>query len=187
MALALCCASLVGAEERLPRESTIRIMSFNIWRDGNGGKQPLSQTAKVIQIAKADIVGLQEAKPATVKALADRLGWHHRGTVLSRFKIVANKGLPFDVKVPNADTVAAMSELRDPKSQGKLKSHTSVDDLMSDLKLRWSRRRSQKSGEAISAQRDGPESGISPQREHSLGLFGLRHQRNLLSLPADTV
>jgi exodeoxyribonuclease-3 len=92
MALALCCASLVGAEERLPSESTIRIMSFNIWRDGNGGKQPLSQTAKVIQMAKADVVGLQEAKPATVKEIADMLGWHHNGTVISRFKIVENKG-----------------------------------------------------------------------------------------------
>ncbi|MEZ7955636.1 MAG: endonuclease/exonuclease/phosphatase family protein [Rubritalea sp.] len=92
MALALCCASLVGAEERLPSESTIRIMSFNIWRDGNGGKQPLSQTAKVIQMAKADVVGLQEAKPAKVKAIADMLGWHHNGTVISRFKIVENKG-----------------------------------------------------------------------------------------------
>jgi exodeoxyribonuclease-3 len=92
MALALCCASLVGAEERLPSESTIRIMSFNIWRDGNGGKQPLSQTAKVIQMAKADVVGLQEAKPAKVKAIADMLRWHHNGTVISRFKIVENKG-----------------------------------------------------------------------------------------------
>jgi exodeoxyribonuclease-3 len=92
MALALCCASLVAAEERLPSESTIRIMSFNIWRDGNGGKQPLSQTAKVIQMAKADVVGLQEAKPAKVKAIADMLRWHHNGTVISRFKIVENKG-----------------------------------------------------------------------------------------------
>jgi len=33
-----------------------------------------------------------------------------------------------------------------------------------------------KGSEAISAQRDGPESGISPRRQHSPGLLGFRHQ-----------
>jgi exodeoxyribonuclease-3 len=99
MALTLCYTSLVCAEETLPSESAIRIMSFNIWRDGNGGKQPLSQTAKVIQMAKADVVGLQEAKAATVKAIADMLGWHNSGTILSRFKIVENRGAGIKVRL----------------------------------------------------------------------------------------
>jgi exodeoxyribonuclease-3 len=109
MALVLCCTSLLAAEERLPSESTIRIMSFNIWRNGNGGKLPLSQTAKVIQMAKADIVGLQEAKAATVKAIADILGWQHRGTVLSRFKIVENKGPGIKVHLDSGQEVVVFN------------------------------------------------------------------------------
>lgn len=49
-------------------------------------------------------------------------------------QIVENKGLPFDVRVPNADSIAALNELKDTKTRGKLKSHESVADLMSDLK-----------------------------------------------------
>lgn len=48
-------------------------------------------------------------------------------------QIVENKGLPFDVKVPNAETIAAMDELKDTKKRKKLKSHSSVKDLMKDL------------------------------------------------------
>ena len=101
MALVLCCASLVCAEETLPRDSTIRIMTFNIWRNGKAGKQPLSQTAKVIQMANADIVGLQEANAATVKTLADMLGqgWHHSGSILSRFRIVEKRGKGIKVRL----------------------------------------------------------------------------------------
>jgi len=67
---------------------SIAIMSFNIWRDGKAGKQPLSQTAEVIKKAKVDVVGLQEAKAGTVKKLAEMLGWYHSGTILSRLKIL---------------------------------------------------------------------------------------------------
>ena len=100
MALMLCCASLVCAGETLPRESTIRIMTFNIWSNGKAGKQPLSQTAKVIQMANADIVGLQEADAATVEVLSDILGqgWHHSGSILSRFRIVEKRGKGIKVR-----------------------------------------------------------------------------------------
>lgn len=97
----LSCVSFVCAEETLPRESSIRVMTFNIWRNGKAGKQPLSQTAKVIQMANADIVGLQEANDATVKALADMLGsgWHHSGSILSRYRIVEKQGKGIKIRL----------------------------------------------------------------------------------------
>jgi DNA-damage-inducible protein J len=44
-------------------------------------------------------------------------------------KIAKEKALPFDPFVPNEKTIAAMKEAR----EGKLKSFTSIDDLMADL------------------------------------------------------
>lgn len=49
-------------------------------------------------------------------------------------QIIENKGLPFDVKIPNADTVAAMDELAHAKKRKNLKSHDSVESLMDELK-----------------------------------------------------
>ncbi len=45
-------------------------------------------------------------------------------------RIAAEKALPFEVKVPNATTRAAMKELEG----GKLRRFASVDDLIADLK-----------------------------------------------------
>ena len=44
-------------------------------------------------------------------------------------RVANEKALPFDVRLPNAETVTAMEEAR----QGGLRSHASVDDLMADL------------------------------------------------------
>jgi DNA-damage-inducible protein J len=44
-------------------------------------------------------------------------------------RVVAEQALPFDVRIPNAKTVAAMQELKD----GKGKQFNSIEDLMADL------------------------------------------------------
>jgi DNA-damage-inducible protein J len=44
-------------------------------------------------------------------------------------RVAAEKALPFEVKVPNAATAAAMQEAR----KGKLPSFDNVSDLMADL------------------------------------------------------
>jgi DNA-damage-inducible protein J len=44
-------------------------------------------------------------------------------------RVAAEKALPFEVKVPNAGTVAAMQEAR----KGRLRSFDSVPNLMADL------------------------------------------------------
>lgn len=78
---------------------SVRVMSYNIHRGGVVYlKQPLSQTAKVIQEAKADIVGIQEPrspKGFTTEKLAEILGWNHsanirEGIILTRYEIVEN-------------------------------------------------------------------------------------------------
>jgi DNA-damage-inducible protein J len=44
-------------------------------------------------------------------------------------RVAKEKALPFAPLIPNEETIAAMKEAR----KGKLKSFTSVDDLMADL------------------------------------------------------
>ena len=61
-------------------ESSVKVMSYNIHRGGTMLGQPLSQTVKVIQEAKADVVGVQETRsPSGVNAekLAKLLGWNY--------------------------------------------------------------------------------------------------------------
>ena len=75
---------------------SIVVMSYNIHRGGIiHKKQPLSQTAKGIQLAKADIVGVQETRSPrgdTLEGLAKLLGWNHdmgKGSnILTRYEIV---------------------------------------------------------------------------------------------------
>jgi exodeoxyribonuclease-3 len=90
-------------------ESSVKVMSYNIYRGGTHRGQALSQTAKVIQEAKADIVGVQETRsPGGVNAekLAQLLGWNHyvnpRNTViLTRYEIVERKRDGIKVKLPS--------------------------------------------------------------------------------------
>ena len=93
------CAVIFGLSSHLLAETpnkNIRVMSFNIHRGGVVLlKQPLSQTAKAIQLAKADIVGIQETrspKGDTLEDLAKLLGWNHdkgKGSnILTRYEIV---------------------------------------------------------------------------------------------------
>jgi len=44
-------------------------------------------------------------------------------------RVAREKALPFAPLIPNEETIAAMKELE----KGKLKSFTSIDDLMTDL------------------------------------------------------
>ncbi len=44
-------------------------------------------------------------------------------------RVAAEKALPFEVKVPNAETIQAMNEA----ASGNLKSFSSVDEFMADL------------------------------------------------------
>jgi endonuclease/exonuclease/phosphatase family metal-dependent hydrolase len=77
-------------------------MTLNIWVGGEASGQPLSQIAKVVEAAHADLVGLQETHGAekngvsndAAQAIASQLGWQYfdQGDgdigVVSRYKIV---------------------------------------------------------------------------------------------------
>jgi exodeoxyribonuclease-3 len=80
----------------------LRVMTFNIWVGSESGGQPLDQTAKVIQAAKADVVGMQEGfgkkrdgnRPDNASIIAKKLGWNYfpQGDedtgIMSRYTIV---------------------------------------------------------------------------------------------------
>ncbi len=90
-------------------ESSVRVMSYNIYRGGTYRGQALSQTAKVIQEAKADIVGVQETRsPDGVNAeqLAQLLGWNHHvnpenRVLVTRYEIVEEMRDGIKVKLPS--------------------------------------------------------------------------------------
>ncbi|RYG72376.1 endonuclease/exonuclease/phosphatase family protein [bacterium] len=78
----------------------LKVMSFNLYHGGDGGKQPLSQSVAVIQTADADVVGLQEVQgfgdptPDNGAKLSQLLGWNYLaqgGTtgILTKHKIIA--------------------------------------------------------------------------------------------------
>lgn len=115
-----CLLSQCQCEPGQSGSETIRVMSFNIWVGGESGKQPLEQTARVIQEAKADIVGLQETlgqevnkvRPDNGKKTADILGWNYLdqgdGTaVASRFPIAGTtpKKWGVSLKLPSGREV----------------------------------------------------------------------------------
>ncbi len=75
--------------------SSVKVMSFNIYRGGEMRGQPLSQTALAIQNAKADIVGVQELrspKGDNGEKLAQLLGWNHdkqqKTSIITRYEII---------------------------------------------------------------------------------------------------
>ena len=98
---------LHAENEKPGEESIVRVMTYNACRGGTYQGQPLSQSAKMIQMAQADIVGLQEIGE-NVPKLAKLLGWNHCGPFLTRYEIVEEiKGIsrrPSDgmkVKLPS--------------------------------------------------------------------------------------
>lgn len=112
--LALCClvGILLAAAAQPCRAEALRVMTFNLWQGGEEGKQPLAQTVKVIEAAKADLVGLQETaglehggkRPDNARRIAEQLGWHYvdqgGGTgVISRYKIDGQTAAKLGVRV----------------------------------------------------------------------------------------
>ena len=93
LAVASAFAATLHAETQ---KKNIRVMSYNIHRGGVVMlKQPLSQTAKAIRLAEADVVGIQETRSPrgdTLEDLAKLLGWNHdmgKGSnILTRYEIV---------------------------------------------------------------------------------------------------
>ncbi len=114
MALLLVVVS-VGVVEAKENEFSLRITTLNMYHGGVRLGQPLSQSVKAIQAAKADIVGVQETHAGNTdnaEAMAKILGWHHfaqgaRTSVISKFPIVGHTPRKWGVhiKLPDATIV----------------------------------------------------------------------------------
>ena len=91
------------------KEPGVTVMSYNIYRGGTMSKQPLSQTAKIIQEAKADIVGVQETlspKGDNAEKLATLLGWNlyvsrRHKCIMTHHEIVDHLDGGIRVKLPS--------------------------------------------------------------------------------------
>ena len=116
------CASPAAAE------TTLRVMSYNIWGGGGNEGKGVEETVAAIRAARADIIGVQETRlepdPCTAtdcaaagisvaKEIADALGYHYydqsqenvalwANSVISRYPIGAasahDLGVPIDVE-----------------------------------------------------------------------------------------
>ncbi|MCA3442793.1 MAG: endonuclease/exonuclease/phosphatase family protein [Rhodobacter sp.] len=117
-ALMLCAAAPASAE------TTLRVMSYNIWGGGANEAKGVEETVAVIRAAGADIVGMQETRlepdpctpadcaatgPSLAPAIARALGWHvydqtqqngalWANAILSRYPI--GPATPNDLGVP---------------------------------------------------------------------------------------
>jgi DNA-damage-inducible protein J len=55
-------------------------------------------------------------------------------------QVVLRNGLPFEVRVPNAETRKAIGELESAGTRSKLKRYATVHDMFSDVAVRRKRR-----------------------------------------------
>jgi endonuclease/exonuclease/phosphatase family metal-dependent hydrolase len=88
---------------------SLRVMTYNIWVGGTASGLPLSRTVGVIQVAGADVVGMQE-QGGNGAAIAAILGFHYHNlggstAILSRYPIV--EGLPQGAKLQLSPTQEA--------------------------------------------------------------------------------
>ena len=87
-------------------------------------------------MAKTSIV--QARMEPHLKEQADAI-WAQLGinasTAISLFysQAVRQGGIPLELKVPNAETIEAIEEMRDPTTRKELPVFESVEDLMADL------------------------------------------------------
>jgi len=110
VSLALFTAFLVLAILPGAAGETLRVMTFNLWRGGTAGGQPLSRSIQAIRESKADVAGLQESHGGgadNAAKMAEALGWHHfrqggKGestSVISRFPITGHTPKKYGVTI----------------------------------------------------------------------------------------
>lgn len=128
MRTAVIALLFLGLTSPASAETTLRVMSFNVWGAGVNEGKGIEETLAAIRAAGADVVGLQETRgepdPCTptdcapkgesrAKALAEALGWHWHdqagespalwsNAVISRFPITGaspgDLGVKLDVE-----------------------------------------------------------------------------------------
>ncbi len=91
MRLVLASLAVLSATGPVAAETTLRVMSFNVWGGGANEDKGIEETVAAIRAAGADIVGLQETRvepdpctatdcaatgPSVAPLIAAVLGWH---------------------------------------------------------------------------------------------------------------
>ena len=75
-------------------------------------------------------IRVEEINYHKAKAILDQMGISYSQAIgVFNSMVVMNKGLPFEVKIPNDETLKALKELEDKKG----KTFSSVDALFDDL------------------------------------------------------
>lgn len=108
--------SLVLSAAILGVDTEFRAMSFNIWVGGTR-HQPISQTVKAIEVAKADIVGIQEPGNS-LAAIAEGLKWNKsdKAAIVTKFEILedwkveGNRHGGARIKLPNGREVIVYND-----------------------------------------------------------------------------
>ena len=78
---------------------------------------------------------LEVATKKDAEAVFRKLGLSPSDAIRLFYKQVAlSHGLPFEVKIPNATTRAAIAELVNPRTRAKLPRFSSVESLLKDLR-----------------------------------------------------
>ena len=95
MPIMLLTATTLAAGGALPasaEETTLTVMSFNVWGAGANEDKPIDETVAAIKAAGADIIGIQETRTegddctadvcppggeSRAKAIAEALGFHY--------------------------------------------------------------------------------------------------------------
>lgn len=54
-------------------------------------------------------------------------------------QVVLRQGMPFDIRVPNAQTRRAIEELENPAKRAKIKRHATTEEMFADIVSRRSR------------------------------------------------
>ena len=87
-------------------------------------------------------VRLEGGVKKDAEAVFRRLGLSPSDAIRLFYRQVSlRRGIPFDVRIPNKETRAALRELEDPKKRAALPSHNSVDELIEALSPKQARRK----------------------------------------------
>lgn len=108
-----------------PPAIEFRAMTFNIWIGGTQ-YQPLEQTVKVIETAKADVVGIQEPAESLAK-IAEGLKWNYsdKASIVTRYEIVEDWKFGGDnrwggakIKLPDGRMILFLNDHLNPYPYG---------------------------------------------------------------------
>ncbi len=87
-------------------------------------------------------VRLESGVKKNAEAVFRKLGLSSSDAVRLFYRQVSlRRGIPFDLKVPNKETRAALRELENPKTRAALPSYASVDELMGALAPKRAKKR----------------------------------------------